>query len=138
MLPVAYNAAFSHPQAPIQFSDLHLGMADDVVTVAVANERSFTDTSDLAFAWRLLADGVPLGDAASPSGADADGWAPLQLEPVAPQVSYDRGKSRLGASMRRPVESCLSSAVDGPTLVTRQGIQLVCGQLRVATAIANV
>ena len=59
--------------------------------MAVTNERSFTDTADLVFSWRLLADGVPVSDAASPSRAGAEGWAPLQLEPVAPQVSHAHG-----------------------------------------------
>ncbi len=106
-------------QAPIQFSDLHLGAADDEATVAVTNERSFTGTADLAFSWRLLADGVPVADAASPSNAGADGWAPLQLAPVAPQVSCACDYSRLGAPERGPMDSCLSTVLFVPPHLVR-------------------
>ena len=83
-----HSALAAAPQAPIHFRELQSsGGADGMATVAIFNERSFTDTVGLTLSWRLLADGSPVMGTAPHLSTDDSGWTALKLaEPVAPQV----------------------------------------------------
>jgi len=56
----------------------------DGLAVALTNKDHFQSTGWLRLRWRLLADGLPL----SLAGADNEGWADVQHEPVPAQVHF--------------------------------------------------